>query len=197
MRGEGAGEAVALLRLRGRAADVGAHMCVVLRLLQRQRAHTRAIAGLLAPRHLGGGLLALVAAVADDVGHRAHEAHSEPLLARARPQPARPRAPATRGGAVEYVLGAGPALRDIDVDAGPVREEGGGGGFLVLLGLLGRGAQEGIDVVVVVGGGGGGRLGGGLLNVVLGEVLVAPASALGHQLAGGLLGRFSRLRRHG
>jgi hypothetical protein len=139
--------------------------------------------GLLAHRDLHGRVLALIASVANDLRHGAHEAHVEALLARARLQSARPRTAAPRS-TVYYVLGGRPSLGPGHIDARAVGacEEGGGGGVLVLLGSVGRGLEKVAEVVVGLDGL---ALGLGRRRIVVRGDLGAPAT-LGEELAGRL-----------
>lgn len=190
MRRQGACEAVALLGLRGRPADAGAQVCVVLRLLRRERGRIGGTGGFLAPGDLSGRLLALVAPMPDDFWHGTREAHREPLFARAGPQAAGPGALPPRSSAADDVLGAGPSLGARNVYAGAGAREKGGSSVLLLQRLLGGRSEEGVDVVVVL------ALGGlrfGVLGVVLCEYLGPPAAALRHDLACGFLCRFPRV----
>ena len=190
MRRQGACEAVALLCLRGCPVDAGAQMCVVVRLLGRERGRIGGTGRFLAAGDVGGRLLALVAPMADDFWHGTREAHREPLLARAGPQAAGPWAFPPRSSAANDVLGAGPSLGARNIYAGAGACEEGGSGVLLLQRLLGGRAEEGVDVVVVLGLGG---LRLGVLGVVLCEYLGPPAAALRHDLACGFLCRFPRV----
>lgn len=173
-----------LVLRRGPGDAIGARpqICVVLRDLGRQLLHLgHALLRLLVLRNLDGGVLALVAAVAYDFGHSAHEAHGEALFAIARLQASRTRA--LGSAALEDGLGARPSLGLANVYAGSV-EEGGGGRFLLLLGsAVGRGLEEGAQVVAI-GGPGLGLVGLGELIGFLKD-LGLPA-ALGEQFARGL-----------
>lgn len=179
----GAGHAVELGRPGG---DIGVVLYAQALALALQAVHVGHAVRLLAARDLQRRLLALVAAMANDVGLRAGKVDRQPPLARARPQTTGAGALAVRCSAAEDLLGARPPLGAGDVDAGLLRGQKGGGGLLLGIRLVGRGLEEVVDVVVELERVGSRRL--GLLlgaGVVFGEVL-PPAAALAQQLVAGL-----------